>query len=140
VADELEVTALGSTYRYLVSGADTGGRYSLAEETFWGDAPPLHVHEREEESFYVLEGAGVVQVGDERRAVAPGSFVVVPRGVPHTLYRHGEEPLKMLTLLSPAGFEQFFLEVARTPGGEEALTDEELVALAERFHCTFVEG
>jgi mannose-6-phosphate isomerase-like protein (cupin superfamily) len=138
--DAAEITVLGSTYRFLADGAATGGRYSLCEKTFWGDPPPLHVHEAEEESFYVLDGHGSVSIGGTEHPVAAGSFVLVPRGVPHTLHRTSQEPLRMLTLVSPAGFEQFFVEIAATPGGEDALDEEALVALAARYGCRFVDS
>jgi mannose-6-phosphate isomerase-like protein (cupin superfamily) len=134
-----ELTVLGSTYRFLADAESTRGGYSLAEETFFGDPPPLHVHECEEESFYVLSGSGIVVVGDTEHHAEPGAFVLVPRGVPHTLRRTGPEPLRMLTLLSPAGFERFFAEVAATPGGEEALDEDALVDLAARHGCRFVD-
>ncbi|MFA9446730.1 cupin domain-containing protein [Egicoccus sp. AB-alg6-2] len=134
-----EITVLGSTYRFLARGRDTGGAYSLAEETFFGDPPPLHVHDREEESFFVLAGEGRAVVGDRAHTLEPGAFVRVPAGAPHTLVRSGDQPLRMLTLLAPGGFEEFFHAVAAWPGGEEALEDDALAALAARYHCRFVE-
>jgi quercetin dioxygenase-like cupin family protein len=128
------VTALGSRYRYKVVGESTNGAYSLVEETLLDDeGPPLHVHEGEEEAFYVLSGRGVFAIGEDRRELGPGDFVVVPRGAPHALARVGDE-LRMLVIVSPAGFEQFFVEIERresvagTPLGEE-----EVVALAADF-------
>ncbi|MFP5328166.1 MAG: cupin domain-containing protein, partial [Acidimicrobiia bacterium] len=73
------VSALGSHYRYKVVGSDTDGAYSLVEETLIEDGPPLHVHDREEEAFYVLSGRGVFVVGEERRELGAGDFVLVPR-------------------------------------------------------------
>lgn len=136
--ETLEITALGSTYRFLADGGATDGHYWLCEETFWGDSPPLHVHDEEEESFYVLSGRGVVVVGETENHVGPGSFVLVPRGTAHTLRRTSDEPLRMLTLVSPAGLEQFFVQVAATPGGEESLDDDALVELAARYHCRII--
>jgi mannose-6-phosphate isomerase-like protein (cupin superfamily) len=134
------ITVLGSTYRYLEDGGATGGAYSLVEETFFGDPPPLHVHDDAEEAFYVLGGSGAAVVDGQERPLTPGAYVVVPRGVPHTLRRDAEEPLRLLTVMSPAGFERFFLAVAATPGGEAALSEDDLVALAASYGCRFVEG
>jgi uncharacterized RmlC-like cupin family protein len=87
----------------------------------------------------VLSGQGAVEVGDAVHDVGPGSFVLVPRGVPHTLRRAGREPLRMLTTVSPAGFEQFFVAVASTPGGEEALDERALADLAAQHGCRLMD-
>jgi mannose-6-phosphate isomerase-like protein (cupin superfamily) len=130
------VTALGSRYLYKVLGGSTAGAFSLVEETLVGDGPPLHVHDGEEETFYVLEGTAVFLVGQERRELSAGDLVVVPRGVPHTLASTGATPLRMLVLVSPAGFEQFFVEVQRREG--EDLDDDAVTALAAAHGCRIV--
>ena len=127
------VSALGSTYRTKTDGRATGGAYSLVEEELWGDPTPLHVHTREEEAFYVLSGRVAVWADGTEKVAEPGSFVVVPRGVPHAVRRVGEEPPRMLTLISPAGLQRFFEAVVRE-GEEEILAQpERLVALAAEF-------
>lgn len=133
------VTALGSRYRYKVVGESTNGAYSLVEETLLDDeGPPLHVHEREEEAFYVLAGRGIFVVGDDRRELGPGDFVVVPRGAPHALARTGNE-LRMLVITSPAGLEQFFVEVARRESATgKPMPEEDVVTLAGQFGTRIV--
>lgn len=133
------VTALGSRYRYKVVGGSTNGAYSLVEETLLdAEGPPLHVHEREEEAFYVLSGRGVFVVGEDRRELGPGDFVVVPRGAPHTLAKVGDE-LRMLVVSSPAGLEQFFIEVERRESvAGEPMDEDEVVALAAEFGTRIV--
>lgn len=134
------VTALGSRYHYKAVGQSTNGAYSLVEETLLdAEGPPLHVHEHEEESFYVLSGRGVFVVGEDRRELGPGDFVIVPRGAPHALARVGNEDLRMLVICSPAGLEQFFVEVERRESAAGAPLDEDdVVALAADYGTRIV--
>lgn len=127
------LSALGSTYTTKADGALTHGAYTLVEEEFWGDSTPLHAHVSAEEAFYVLEGQVAVWLGSEEVVAGPGSFLLVPRNTPHGLRRLDDAPVRMLTLISPPGFERFFDEVVAA--GEEALLDdpERLVALAEQY-------
>jgi mannose-6-phosphate isomerase-like protein (cupin superfamily) len=127
------ISALGSTYTTKTDGAATGGAYSLVEEELWGDPTPLHAHTREEEAFYVLSGRLAVWVDGTETVAEPGTFLVIPRGVPHAARRVGDTPPRMLTLISPAGLQRFFEAVVRE-GGEELLgRPERLVALAAEF-------
>jgi mannose-6-phosphate isomerase-like protein (cupin superfamily) len=92
----------------------TGGAYGLIES--WiapGFSPPLHVHHREDEAFWVLEGEVSMRCGDRTFRAAAGSFVFLPREVPHTFVVEGDAPARMLTLLTPGGGEQFFVAAGR---------------------------
>ena len=100
-----EVTALGSTYRTKTDGDAVRAAYSLLEEEFWGDTTPIHRHVDAEESFYVLEGEVEVWVDGLVAPAHRGAFIVVPRGVEHGLRRLSRDPVRMLTLVSPPGFE-----------------------------------
>jgi quercetin dioxygenase-like cupin family protein len=124
------VTALGSTYTAKAGGADTGGAYVLVEEEFWGDPTPLHTHTDAEEAFYVLSGEVAVWIDADEVVATSGTFLLVPRGAPHAIRRVTDETVRMLTLVSPPGFERFFEAVERE--GEDALLSdpERLVALA----------
>jgi mannose-6-phosphate isomerase-like protein (cupin superfamily) len=93
------------------SAKTTGGAFSVFEEIAPVDTP-LHVHEHEDELFYVLEGEHVFQVGDEPFQVGPGGLVFAPRGVPHSQRRVVPRTGRVLVLTSPAGFEGFFRELA----------------------------
>lgn len=128
-----EVTALGSTYRAKTDGAHVAMAYSAMEEEFWGDTTPLHSHTDAEEAFYVLSGRLEVWVEGQAATAAVGAFIVVPRGAVHGLRGLSSEPVRMLTLVSPPGFEQFFTEVAEQ--GEEQLLAEpdRLLALARKY-------
>jgi mannose-6-phosphate isomerase-like protein (cupin superfamily) len=93
------------------SAATTGGAFTVFEESEPVDTP-LHVHENEDELFYVLEGEHVFQVGDQEFRTGPGGVVFAPRGVPHSQRRVVPRKGRVLVLTSPAGFEGFFRELA----------------------------
>jgi quercetin dioxygenase-like cupin family protein len=95
---------------FLATGVETGGQYSLTEVTGRQNhsvVPPLHIHTREEECFYVIDGAITCYVGDEVIPVPAGVFIVLPRGVPHR-YELASEEARLLNLCVPAGFEGFY--------------------------------
>lgn len=128
-----EVTALGSTYLTKTDGTEVAGAYALLEEQFWAETTPLHRHVDAEESFYVLAGEVEVWVDGVTTLASSGDFLVVPRGVTHGLRRVSEEPVRMLTLVSPPGFEKVFEAVVEQ--GEESLLAEphRLRELAARY-------
>jgi quercetin dioxygenase-like cupin family protein len=101
---------------FKATGEDTGGAYALFDSLVLpGGGPPPHIHTREAESFYVLEGKFEFLAGDHWVKAAPGSFVHVPKGALHTLKNAGSETGRLLTLVVPAGLEKFF-EEAGEPG------------------------
>lgn len=92
----------------------TGGAYGLFEaELPAGFSPPLHVHHREDETFWILDGDFSVQCGDRRFRAGPGAYVFAPRGIPHTFVVDGPSPGRLLTLLTPGGGEEFFTAMGR---------------------------
>ncbi|HET9611516.1 MAG TPA: cupin domain-containing protein, partial [Acidimicrobiales bacterium] len=100
------------TIAIVVSSSDTNGAVGAVEVTGPGGAvPPLHVHHREDEAFYVLKGEYSVFVGDDVITASPGSWVWGPRDVPHGYQVHSERG-RHLSLMMPGGFEAFFEEVA----------------------------
>jgi mannose-6-phosphate isomerase-like protein (cupin superfamily) len=105
---------LGNRMVVKATAATTNGAYGLLES--WvppGASPPLHIHHREDETFWILDGTVTVRCGDEIFQVGAGSYVFLPRGVPHTLRVDGDSPAHMLTMLSPGGGEAFFVEGGR---------------------------
>jgi mannose-6-phosphate isomerase-like protein (cupin superfamily) len=96
------------------SAADTGGRYTLVEITAPpGLQAPLHVHYREDEGFYVLDGTVTVQVDEETVELGPGQHAYGPRDVPHR-FTVGPDGARMLWVLVPGGFEDL-VEAASVP-------------------------
>jgi|KBSMisStaDraftv2_1062788.scaffolds.fasta_scaffold435310_2 mannose-6-phosphate isomerase-like protein (cupin superfamily) len=99
----------------------TGGAFGLFES--WlapGSSPPLHVHHREDESFWILEGEVTLRCGDRTLRAGPGDFAFLPRDVPHTFVVEGNTPARMLTLLTPGGGEDFFVQAGR-PAEDDGL-------------------
>ncbi len=93
------------------SGEETGGALAVFEENEPVDTG-LHVHEREDELFYVLDGEHVFTVGDTEHHAGPGDLVFAPRGVPHAQRRVVPRTGRTLVLTAPAGLEGFFRELA----------------------------
>ena len=110
--ERVNLLALG--VRFMIDGARTGGAFSLVEHPLPPRAlgAPVHTHQNEDEYTYVLEGRVGLQLGDEVIEAAPGDLVFKPRGVPHAFWNAGDEPARMLEIISPAGFEDYFRELA----------------------------
>jgi quercetin dioxygenase-like cupin family protein len=99
----------GSSLELKIDGEATGGDWAVVE---WhlcaGDEPPIHIHTREDETVYVLDGAITAVVGDEQIDVEAGSYAALPKDVPHGLVVRGEKA-RLLVTLAPAGTEYFFV-------------------------------
>jgi quercetin dioxygenase-like cupin family protein len=116
------VAVVGDVYRFLATGEDTGGKYALFEAVVGpGGGPPPHVHSREEEGFYVLEGEITLTVNGERVVAAAGTFANMPVGTPHAFKNEGSRPARMLISVAPAGLERMFFEIG-VPLAEGATT------------------
>jgi len=107
---------LGNLMVVKATTESTNGAYGLLESLVAaGSSPPLHIHHGEDETFWVLEGSMTVRCGDETFSAGAGSYVFLPRGVPHTYRIDSPTPARLLTLLTPGGCEAFFVE-----GGQPA--------------------
>ena|SRR5437762_3759096 len=135
------IAVVGDVYRFLATGEDTNGKYALWEATVPpGGGPPPHVHSREEEGFYMLEGEITFQIGDERLVAGAGTFANMPVGTPHSFKNESDRPAKMLISVAPAGLEKMFFEVGQpVPVGAQAVPPptkkeiEMLLAVAPRY-------
>ena len=106
------MAVVGDVYRFLATGEDTNGTYALGEVLVPpGGGPPSHVHSREEEGFYVLEGEVTFTVNGERVVSTAGTFANMPVGTPHSFKNESDKPAKMLISVAPAGLERMFFEV-----------------------------
>src|SRR5277367_6223847 len=106
------IAVVGDVYRFLATGDDTNGKYALWEAIVGpGGGPPPHVHSREEEGFYILEGEITFTINGERVVATAGMFANMPVGTTHSFKNESTKPAKMLISVAPAGLEQMFFEV-----------------------------
>ncbi|MCW8132907.1 MAG: quercetin 2,3-dioxygenase [Planctomycetota bacterium] len=140
------VGVVGDVYRFLATGEETNGAYALFEALVLpGGGPPPHIHGREEEGFYVLEGEIVFTVQGERIVAKAGTFANMPIGTPHAFKNESDRPARMLVTVAPAGLERMFFEVgaplpegathAAPPTKEEI---ERLLAAAPKYGLTLL--
>jgi quercetin dioxygenase-like cupin family protein len=110
----MKVEVAGAEHSITLAGGQTGGTFSTDVITLapgWA-GPPAHVHQSHEETFIVLAGRVAYQLGDQRIIGTAGSTLYVPRGVRHAFANPHEEPARLLNLFTPAGYENFFSELA----------------------------
>ena len=120
--------------RFLIDGSEAGERFSLVEHPMSPRAlaAPLHLHTREDEYSFVLEGRMGALLGDDVVHVEAGDLAFKPRNQWHTFWNAGDEPCRILEIISPAGFEHFFRELAGMGGVLEA-GEEAVAELSERY-------
>ena len=104
--------------RFMIDGGDADGRFSVVEHPMSPRAlaAPLHRHTREDEYSYVLEGRIGALLGDEVLLGNPGDLIFKPRNQWHTFWNAGDQPARILEIISPAGFERFFAELVDLGG------------------------
>jgi quercetin dioxygenase-like cupin family protein len=109
----------GDSYRFLITGAESGGAYFAMEAIVpAGGGPPPHIHRNEDETFYVLEGEVEFLLGDRLVKGTAGDFVNVPRGTVHRFHNASAARARLILTFTPAGIEKFFeetLERAKDP-------------------------
>jgi mannose-6-phosphate isomerase-like protein (cupin superfamily) len=110
--------------RFMVWGEESGGGFSLVEHPIPPRTlvAPLHLHEREDEYSYVLEGRMGAQLGDDVVFAEPGDLVFKPRNQWHTFWNAGDTPCRLLEIISPAGFEHFFNELGEQMAEAQAVS------------------
>jgi quercetin dioxygenase-like cupin family protein len=120
--------------RFMIDGSESGGGFSLVEHPMPARAlaAPLHRHTREDEYSFVLEGRVGALLGEEVVIGGPGDLIFKPRNQWHTFWNAGDEPARLLEIISPAGFEQFFAELVELGGVGEA-EPQALAALSARY-------
>jgi mannose-6-phosphate isomerase-like protein (cupin superfamily) len=126
----------GADFVIRASADTTGGSFSIVEEIDPLDTP-LHVHEREDELFHVLEGDHVFTVGDTDYEAGPGEFVFAPRGVPHAQRRVVPREGRFFTMISPAGFEGFFRELGAAEA-DGSIGPEVYARVSEKYRIAWI--
>ena len=112
---------VGGPLTIKLRGADTAGLLTALETTAAaGEGPPLHTHAHEDETLLVLEGSFRFRLADRVVAAPVGSFMFIPRGVPHTWQNVGDGPGRMFATFTPAGMERFFERFSEHAGRPDA--------------------
>jgi mannose-6-phosphate isomerase-like protein (cupin superfamily) len=120
--------------RFMIDGSEAGERFSLVEHPMGPRAlaAPLHRHMREDEYSWVIEGRVGALLGDDVVIGEPGDLIFKPRNQWHTFWNAGDEPARILEIISPAGFERFFEELVDL-GGVTQIDPEALGELCARY-------
>jgi quercetin dioxygenase-like cupin family protein len=128
---------MGTRYKILLTPDQTGktiGMFESLDQPGYG--PPRHIHHQEDETFYVLAGDVEFWMAGQTTIHGPGDVVFIPRGTEHTFRISSETPARMLTIMTPGGFEGFFIEMEanrlRIPDDMQ-----KVVAIGEKYHLSF---
>jgi quercetin dioxygenase-like cupin family protein len=114
----------GDHYTFLVTGEESGGAYFAMEALVPpGGGPPPHIHTREDETFYVLEGEVEFLLGEETIDAGPGDFVNIPRGTVHRFENTGSETARLVLTFTPAGIEHWFVETLEGAPNDVSIED-----------------
>ena len=138
----------GDHYTFLVTGEESGGAYFAMEALVPpGGGPPPHIHTREDETFYLLEGQVEFLLGEETLVAGPGDFVNIPRGTVHRFRNTGAETARLVLTFTPAGIERWFEETLERAPNDVQVEDvpdnidevaARYVAAAPRYGLEFV--
>ena len=105
-------SVVGDRYHFLVTGEESGGAFAMMEFLVPPQhGPPPHVHHREDEVFYVIEGEFTFTVAGQTIHATSGRTLYGRRNVPHTFKNTGDKAGRMIVVVTPAGLEKFFAEI-----------------------------
>jgi quercetin dioxygenase-like cupin family protein len=126
---------VGDTMTFKATGATTGGNLVLLENlTAPGSGPPPHLHTREDEFFFVLDGTFEIRIGEELHILGAGGYAYVPRGTVHNFRNIAETTSRILVWFTPAGIEGFFRDSGRPAtddGPAQPVEDDEIARRME---------
>ena len=136
---------LGDLYTFKATGLQTNGNYTVIEQIIQPQSgPPPHIHHREDEAFYVLQGRFSFLCGDKQCLFEAGSFVNIPKGTLHTFKNIDEQQGRLLVIITPAGLEEFFYSIgtpaadlAAPPAFDPAVIDK-LMQLASKYQMDII--
>lgn len=132
---------LGGPISVLVSGEETNGTYALLQGVARkGEGPPPHIHHREDEVFYMIDGELTVFLGDQQVSAKQGDTVFLPKGIQHT-FRTKTETATLQMLSAPAGFEKFMRELAlpydMQPSPPDRAMIKRMIQVGEKYGIEF---
>ena len=128
----------GGVQTVKVPSEEVDGSFGYWESTIKG-GPGLHIHHSSVECFYVLEGEVDFRLGDQQTRIGQGGFVLIPKGAVHAFSTVGENPAKLLVLMSPGGFEHWFDELAKELESSDGDYREVLKATGKKFDTEFLD-
>ena len=132
----LDLGAIQLTWK--ATGDGTGGTYALAEYVGApGSGSGFHTHTKEDESFYIVEGAMTFQLGEREFRAEAGAYVAIPRGLRHAFANAEARPVRAIMLVTPAGLERFFEELAELSRRPDGGSPEEIATLTQRYGLDF---
>ena len=133
----VQLGGLGVEFKLLAE--QTGGGFALVEHPISPRtlAAPPHRHHNEDEASYVLEGSIAVEIGNDVMRASAGTLVFKPRGIYHTFWNESTEPARILEIISPAGFEKYFEEVATLAEMGVPPDDPRRRVLASKYNVDF---
>lgn len=136
---------LGDLYTFKFTGRQTNGAFTLIEQIIQPQSgPPPHIHHREEETFYILEGKFSFLLGEKQVVFETGAAVYIPKGTLHTFRNIDERQGQLLVLITPAGLEDFFYAIGtpavdkKTPPTIDTTVIEKVMQLAEAYHMSIM--
>jgi len=122
---------------FKIDGEDTGGAVSIIEQPFEvGALVPPHLHTREDEVTFVLEGKVGFRSGDQEVVLGPGGYIVKPRAEVHAMWNAGKSPARIIEIVTPAGFEGGMREFAALAAADPP-DPEAVAALTTRYGMSF---
>ena len=124
------------------TGDDTGGTFFLSDSEIAPGfpGPPLHLHERLHDMFFVLEGTLTVRLGAETIEAMPHTFVCVPPGVSHTFSNRTDRPVRFLNFNTPSGWEEYMRDLGSAFAAEGSPTPDRIGQIASRYDFTVVDS
>lgn len=133
-----KVNILGIPMVIRIHGRDTGGVVSVVEShDLPGGGPPPHIHSREDETFQVIEGEYEFTVDGKSFVAKKGTTIFAPRGLAHTYRYLGQAPGRLMCVITPAGFEEFFEAI----GGLKPQQQQDIpqvISIAKEFGLEFL--
>jgi quercetin dioxygenase-like cupin family protein len=136
---------LGDLYTFKATGKQTNGAFTVIDQIIQPQGgPPPHVHHREDEAFYVLNGKFSFLSGEKQKVFEKGSFVYIPKGTLHTFKNIDDQQGRLLVIITPAGLEEFFYSIgtpaadmATPPAFEPAIIDK-VMQLANAYQMDII--